>query len=42
VRVLAIEDAGAPDLSLDFIVIGAATRWPGAWPKVKRYAKKVG
>lgn len=41
VRVVAIEDAGKPDPSLDFIVIGAATRWPGAWPKVKRYAKKV-
>ncbi len=41
VRVVAIEDAGPPDPSLDFIVIGAATRWPGAWPKVKRYAKKV-
>lgn len=24
----------------DFIVMGAATRWPGAWPKIKRYAKK--
>lgn len=42
VQVVAIEDAGAPDPSLDFIIIGAATRWPGAWPKIKRYAKKVG
>ena len=41
VQVIAIEDAGKPDPSLDFIVIGAATRWPGAWPKIKRYAKKV-
>lgn len=41
VQVVAIEDAGTPDPALDFIVIGAATRWPGAWPKVKRYAKKV-
>lgn len=42
VQVVAIEDTGAPDPSLDFIIIGAATRWPGAWPKIKRYAKKVG
>ncbi len=41
VQVIAVEDAGKPDASLDFIVIGAATRWPGAWPKIKRYAKKV-
>ena len=41
VQVIAIEDAGKPDPSLDFIVIGAATRWPGAWPKIKRYVKKV-
>lgn len=41
VQVVAVEDAGKPDASLDFMVIGAATRWPGAWPKIKRYAKKV-
>ncbi len=41
VQVVAVEDAGKPDPSLDFVVIGAATRWPGAWPKIKRYAKKV-
>ena len=41
VEVISIEDAGEPDPSLDFVVIGAATRWPGAWPKVKRFAKKV-
>ncbi|MFH1150224.1 MAG: flavodoxin domain-containing protein [Actinomycetota bacterium] len=41
VRVVAIEDAGPPDASLDFIVIGAATRWPGAWPQVKRYAGRL-
>lgn len=41
VQVVAIEDAGPPDPSLDFVVIGAATRWPGAWPKIKRYAKKL-
>ncbi|MBC7247556.1 MAG: flavodoxin family protein [Actinobacteria bacterium] len=40
VQVVAVEDAGKPDPSLDFVVIGAATRWPGAWPKIKRYAKK--
>ena len=40
-QVVAIEDAGPPDPSLDFVVIGAATRWPGAWPKIKRYARKV-
>lgn len=41
VTVVAIEDAHSPDPSDDFIIIGAATRWPGAWPKVKRYAKKA-
>jgi flavodoxin len=41
VVVVAMEEAGKPDSSLDFVVIGAATRWPGAWPQVKRYAKKV-
>ncbi len=41
VEVVPIESAGAPDASLDFVVIGAATRWPGAWPKMKRYARKV-
>jgi flavodoxin len=41
VQVIAVEDAVRPDPSLDFVVIGAATRWPGAWPKIKRYAKKV-
>jgi len=41
VGVVSIEDAGAPDPSLDFVIIGAATRWPGAWPKIKRYTKKV-
>lgn len=40
-RVVAVEDAGKPDASLDFIVVGAATRWPGAWPKIKRYARKI-
>lgn len=40
-QVVAIEDAGSPDPSLDFVIIGAATRWPGAWPKIKRYAKKI-
>jgi flavodoxin len=41
VEVISIEDAGAPDPSDDFVIIGAATRWPGAWPKIKRYTKKV-
>ena len=41
VQVLAVEEAGKPDPSLDFTVIGGATRWPGARPKIKRYAKKV-
>jgi flavodoxin len=41
VQVMAVEDAGDPDPSLDFAVIGGATRWPGARPKIKRYAKKV-
>ena len=41
VQVTAVEEAGKPDPSLDFTVIGAATRWPGARPKIKRYAKRV-
>jgi len=41
VQVVAIEQAPDPDASLDFFIIGAATRWPGAWPKIKRYAKKA-
>ncbi len=41
VEVVAVEDAGKPDPSLDFVVIGAATRWPGAWPKIKRYARRL-
>ena len=41
VEVVSIEDAGSPEPSLDFVVIGAATRWPGARPKIKRYAKSV-
>ncbi|MDY6795664.1 MAG: flavodoxin domain-containing protein [Actinomycetota bacterium] len=40
-QVVVIEDAGSPDPSLDLVVIGAATRWPGTWPKIKRYAKKA-
>lgn len=40
VRLVAVEEAGKPDPSLDLVVIGAATRWPGAWPKIKRYAKR--
>ncbi len=39
VDVVSIDDAGKPDPSLDFVIIGAATRWPGAWPKIKHYAK---
>ncbi len=41
VRAVSVEDAGQPDPSLDFFLIGAATRWPGAWPKIKGYARKV-
>ena len=40
VEVVAVEEAGKPDPSLDSVVIGAATRWPGAWPKIKRYARR--
>ena len=40
VELVVVEDAGKPDPSLDFVIIGAATRWPGAWPKIKRHAKK--
>ncbi len=41
VTVVPVEEAGEPDPALDFVVIGAATRWPGAWPKIKRYAKRL-
>lgn len=41
VNVLAVEDAGDPDPSLDFIVVSGATRWSGARGKIKRYAKRV-
>ena len=34
VRLVAIEEAPDLDASLDFLIIGAATRWPGAWPKI--------
>ena len=38
---VAVEGAPAPDPSLDFVVVGGATRWPGATGKIKRYAKKM-
>jgi menaquinone-dependent protoporphyrinogen IX oxidase len=38
---IAVEDAGEPDPSLDFIVIGGSTRAARASGKVKRYADKV-
>lgn len=41
VRLIAVGDAGKPDPSLDFVVIGGATRWPGATRKIKSYARKV-
>lgn len=41
VQVVAIGETGRPDPTLDFVVIGSATRWPGAWPKIKHYAKKL-
>ncbi|HEY5493963.1 MAG TPA: flavodoxin domain-containing protein [Candidatus Anoxymicrobiaceae bacterium] len=39
-RVQPVDEAPAPDPALDFVVIGASTRWPGARPKIKRCAKK--
>jgi flavodoxin len=41
VETVSVKDAGNPDASLDFIVIGGATRWPGAPRKIKAYARKV-
>ena len=41
VQLMAVKDAGDPDPSLDFVVVGGATRWPGATRKIKRYANKV-
>ena len=40
VETVSVDEAPSPDPSLDFVVIGAATRWPGARPKIKRCAKK--
>jgi len=40
VDVVAVDEAPSPDPALDFVLIGAATRWPGARPKIKRCAKK--
>ena len=41
VEILPVKDAEAPDTSLEFVVIGGATRWPGATRKIKHYAKKT-
>ena len=41
VQLMAVEDAGDPDASLDFVVVGGATRWPGATRKIKRFARNV-
>ena len=41
VRLLAVKEVGDPDPSLDFIIIGGPTRWPGATKKIKRYAHAV-
>lgn len=40
-RVVAVTEAGEPDPALDFVVVGGATRWPGATRKIKRYARRV-
>ena len=40
-QLLAVEDAGPPDTALDFVVVGGASRWPGATRKIKRYARSV-
>ncbi len=40
-RIVAVGEAGEPDPALDFIIIGGATKWPGATGNIKRYAKKV-
>lgn len=41
VQVMAVQDAGAPDPSLDFLVIGGSTRMARASGKIKRYAAKA-
>lgn len=41
VIVVSVDEKVSPDPSLDFLVIGAATRWPGARPKIKRCAKSL-
>ena len=40
VHLVPVEEASEVDTSLDFLVIGAATRWPGARPKIQRCARK--
>jgi flavodoxin len=41
VGIIAVQEAGEPDPSLDFILVGGATKWPGATGNIKRYAKSV-
>ncbi|MHB8894272.1 MAG: flavodoxin family protein [Candidatus Geothermincolia bacterium] len=41
VQVMSVEDAGDPDPSLDFVVIGGSTRAARASGKIKRYAAKA-
>jgi menaquinone-dependent protoporphyrinogen IX oxidase len=41
VTAVPVEEAGAPGGDLDFVVIGGATRWPGARRKIRRYANSV-
>ena len=41
VRLVSVAYADKPDPSLDFVVIGGATRWPGATRKIKSYARQV-
>jgi flavodoxin len=40
-RVMAVQDAGAPDVTLDFVVIGGSTRMGRASGRIMRHAKSV-
>lgn len=41
VRAVAVENIGTPEPSTGFVVVGAASRWPGAPRKIKRFANDL-
>ncbi len=41
VKLAPVDEQPVADFSLDFLLVGAATRWPGARPKIRKYAKQA-